>query len=191
MKHIPELLALQNLLDDKIRQEKGITGDTSQKKVIAFKVEFGEFLNEHKGFKFWKKNPQPRTEVLIECESCGGSGRDYSGYCGSCHGGYVGSRNPMLEEYVDGIHFILSIGLERKYSKFIHALFEMPKDVPSSIHDLSEDIFNNPINSAGKWLKLLEDYLMMGYKLGFTDKQVRDAYVEKNKVNHVRQATGY
>jgi dimeric dUTPase (all-alpha-NTP-PPase superfamily) len=159
MKHIPELLALQNLLDDKIRQEKGITGDTSQKKVIAFKVEFGELLNEHMGFKFWKT---PRTDFWR-----------------------------MLEEYVDGIHFILSIGLERKYSRFIHALFEMPKDVPSSIHDLSEDIFNNPINSAGKWLKLLEDYMMLGYKLGFTDKQVRDAYIEKNKVNHVRQATGY
>jgi dimeric dUTPase (all-alpha-NTP-PPase superfamily) len=186
MKHIPELLALQNLLDEKIRKEKGIVGDTSQKKVIAFKVEFGELLNEHKGFKFWKENPQPRRKA--ERKQLTEGLDSFDNY--ECAYEWV-PYDPMLEEYVDGIHFILSIGLERKYSRFIHALFEMPKDVPSSIHDLSEDIFNNRIASAGQWLQLLEDYLMLGYKLGFTDKQVRDAYVEKNKENHVRQVTGY
>jgi dimeric dUTPase (all-alpha-NTP-PPase superfamily) len=177
MKHIPELLALQNLLDNKIRQTKLVSGDTSQKKIIAFKVEFGEFLNEHRGFKFWSEDQEPRTH---ESKHIGWSNGvpEYS------------NKNPLLEEYVDGFHFILSIGLERKYSKFIHA-FEMTQEIPDSIHDLSEDIFNNPINSAGKWLQLLEHYLLVGYKVGFTDKQIYEAYLKKNHINHNRQANGY
>jgi dimeric dUTPase (all-alpha-NTP-PPase superfamily) len=159
MKHIPELLALQNLLDEKIRKEKGIVGDTTQKKIIAFKVEFGEFLNELQSFKFWKTDTTPKEGTL--------------------------------EEYVDGLHFILSIGLERKYSKFVQVALIMEQELPDSVLDVAEDIFNNRIASAGQWLQLLEHYLILGYKIGLTDKQIYEAYVNKNKVNHVRQVTGY
>lgn len=39
--------------------------------------------------------------------------------------------------------------------------------------------------------ELLGRYLALGEMLGFTWEEIETAYYEKNKVNHVRQDTGY
>lgn len=156
---INKMAPLQEKLDERIRKEKGIDYDTSNLKIIAFKTEFGEFLNEHRFFKFWSNKPSSSKEVV-------------------------------LEEYVDGIHFLLSIGIERKYIKWAHALEAIDRE-NRSLESLALDIFNNPINSAGKWIQCVNDYLQLGKLVGISEDNIERAYTEKNKVNHARQDSGY
>src|SRR5690606_25251306 len=89
------------------------------KKILALQVELGELANEWRGFKFWSKDQEPRTKVKKVCETCGGERyiliSESFGFdkCSDCDGkGDFGETNPLLEEYVDCLHFILSIGLE-------------------------------------------------------------------------------
>lgn len=168
---INKLAPLQEKLDKHVREKHGIDYDTSNLKIIAFKTEFGEFLNEHRFFKFWSKDQEPRTKELRY---------------GKRHFYY----NPLLEEYVDGIHFLLSIGIERKYIKWAHALEAVDYD-NRNLESLALDVFNNPLNSAGKWVQCVSDYLQMGYLVGYGPDDIVVAYLEKNKINHARQDSGY
>ncbi|WP_085521395.1 dUTP diphosphatase [Tuberibacillus sp. Marseille-P3662] len=176
---LKQLFTMQAELDKHIVDEKGLEGqDLTQKKIIAFKVELGEFLNEWRGFKFWSKDQTPRISVPIKR------------WIGEIKR-IVGFKNPLLEEYIDGVHFLLSIGIERGYDKWLED--QRKSDVSNSVTvmDFAEDIFNNPINSAGKWLKALLDYISLGKELGFSDEDIFNAYMDKNAVNHTRQESGY
>jgi dimeric dUTPase (all-alpha-NTP-PPase superfamily) len=156
------LAGYQQKLDERIIKKFNITEDVSNRLVIAFKVEFGEFLNEHKFFKFWKEDRTPNT----------------------------GGTNPLLEEYVDGIHFLLSIGIKRNYLKYMHAFHAIECDT-ESLEALAMLIFNNPINSAGKWLECFNHYLYFGHCVGISAEDIMQAYILKNKINHDRQDQGY
>lgn len=65
---LKELFAVQKEVDKKIRDTQGIADDvnTTDLKIIAFKVEFGEFLNENKFFKYWKVKREPEIIFLKE-----------------------------------------------------------------------------------------------------------------------------
>jgi dimeric dUTPase (all-alpha-NTP-PPase superfamily) len=166
---------LQDKLDKHILENHKIEGDITGLLVIAFKVEFGEFLNEHKFFKFWKVNPVPRTKALLIPAMMEEDKVYY---------------NPLLEEFVDGVHFLLSIGLKRGYLKFIHG-FDVVERKSDSLEFLSIEIFNNPINSAGKWMEVFSDYIHLGYLMGISASDIEEAYLKKNQVNHERQNSGY
>lgn len=152
------LLQFQKRLDDHIVKEKKIVFNTSDLKVLAFKVEFGEFLNEHQFFKFWKENRLP--------------------------------KEGLLEEFVDGVHFLLSLANERKWSKFIHAA-DAAEWEDRTLVTLALDIYNNPLASAGDWLECVCDYFQMAHLMGFTIDEIEKAYLKKNKVNLDRQNNGY
>src|SRR5690625_435203 len=120
--NLEKLFKAQKELDDRIVEEKGLQRKVLlDKKILALQVELGELANELRGFKFWSEDQKPRTNEPIECETCDGWGSETDPYgicmssdkCENCSGtGFVGSRNPLLEEYVDCLHFILSIGNE-------------------------------------------------------------------------------
>lgn len=190
------LAPLQEKLDKRYREIHEINYDTSNLKIIAFKTEFGEFLNENRFFKYWSKDKEPRIEVDTSCRNCGGTGAsglwhgELIGECIQCDGKGEYTIYPQLEEYVDGIHFLLSIGIERKYIKWAHALEAVDYD-NRSLESLALDIYNNPINSAGKWVQCVSDYLQMGYLVGIGPDDIERAYMEKNKINHKRQDSGY
>lgn len=182
----------QQLLRDKIAYNGP---DRFEKLVLALLVELGECANEWRGFKFWSKDQEPRIEVLIPCDSCEGSGRSYSGYCGSCHGGYVGKENPLLEEYVDGLHFVLEIGLEHQFDADIIGLEIAPLKWESITEQFTclfkADWHIYACGDAGYYHEGLELFLGLGEMLGFTWEQIEQAYFEKNAVNHQRQEDGY
>src|SRR5690625_3567895 len=120
--NLEKLFKAQKELDDRIVEEKGLQRKVLlDKKILALQVELGELANEWRGFKFWSEKQKPRTNEPIECETCDGWGSETdplgicmsSDKCENCSGtGFVGSRNTLLEEYVDCLHFILSIGIE-------------------------------------------------------------------------------
>ena len=161
----------QRKVDKLIRETQKIEEDTVDRKIIAFKVEFGEFLNEHKFFKFWKVDRTPNTVIydVLTDEIV---------------------HRPMLEEFVDGIAFMLAIALERKWDRFIHAL-ETVQWEDKTLTALSIDIFHNPLSSAGNWLQCLLDMLQFAFLVGLSVQDIERAYYEKSGINVSRQKEGY
>lgn len=189
--NLQKLFEIQAKLDKHIVEEKGLEGqDLLDEKILALQVELGELANEWRGFKFWKVNPQPNTKVWEPYTNImRGEGGEY--------------KNPLLEEYVDCLHFILSIGLELgimiddpsemgDYTEetTTKTFISIYGDIESIINDLETDIFNKFVKED--YVVLLARFIGLGeLQLGFTWEQIEQAYLDKNKVNHDRQANGY
>lgn len=217
-----KLFETQRVLDKRIVKEKGLEGqDLLPMKILALQVELGELANEWRGFKFWSEDREPRDWMPNEkdvCDSCNGKPIFYEngkivGQCKDCDGCGVHFYNPLLEEYVDCLHFILSIGLE-------NAVY-FGEDVPINVigWEAGKEVYkesNINLQFSSLFLEIaglydataggraydfqdVEDaycniwgsFIGLGEMLGFTWKQVEDAYYAKNRINHERQATGY
>ena len=204
--NLKKMFEMQKALDDRIMEEHPELGgrDNLDWKTLALLVEVGECANEWRGFKFWSKDQEPRKEII--CHACNGRGVFDQGLtttidgivtafnepCLYCEGNGV-ERFPLLEEYVDGFHFVLSVGLEHDFvedvleyydSKYIHD----HKD--SSITRQFNRVFE-AANGFHGYEGLLYSYLALGEMLGFTKQEIEEAYIAKNTINHQRQSEGY
>ncbi len=102
------------------------------------------------------------------------------------------SEKDILEEYVDCLHFILSIGLESGLT----GIDLVKIDSADNLTDQFQNIFANIIAfrhepTSDNYGKLFSHFILLGSKLGFTNEKIYRAYLEKNKVNHQRQDEGY
>lgn len=129
---------------------------------LALAVELSEFANEVRCFKFWSIKPMSDKAIV-------------------------------LEEFVDGIHFITSLSISYKVDPIN---FEIDYQLNLSKHDLTI-LLNNLFNKVGKIKDKVSiknwycDYLSLGMSLGFSFKDIFDAYMLKNKINHQRQDNNY
>lgn len=104
------------------------------------------------------------------------------------------SKETILEEYVDCLHFILTIGLEKNYTD---TTFTIPKESVDA--DITEQFLNLYIDindfiicsSKDHYETLFEDFLLLGSSLSFSEKEIENAYYRKNTINHNRQVIGY
>lgn len=112
------------------------------------------------------------------------------------------SREVILEEYVDGIHFLLSIALELKDRlTFPHSeikaliaaedLTEQFNEVFSGISRLSKLINCSAVSVESEFSELWSIYLGLGELLGFSEEEIEEYYVYKNQINHKRQDERY
>lgn len=225
--NLTKLFETQAALDMHIMQEHPeLRGQNNLDwKLLALQVELGECANEWRGFKKWSKDQEPRTAVVNLCVTCQGTGDENyetvtedaeSGCkhefikCEECNGtGEIGYRNPLLEEYVDCLHFILSIGLEIECTPDICGeALTVPNSITNQFLRLMEEAFKIQHNLRFKdmhkdksalalntafsnYLRMLGIFRGLGEMLGFTWEQVEEAYYAKNKVNHDRQQSGY
>lgn len=102
------------------------------------------------------------------------------------------SKETVLEEYVDCLHFILTIGIDREYIDV--DLQIKPNDY--SLTDQFVNLFidlNDLVISSSKdhYITLFEDFLSLGLSLGFSLEQIESGYFKKNHINHERQVNGY
>lgn len=100
----------------------------------------------------------------------------------------------VLEEFVDGIHFILSLGLECGFesTKEIQGVGSHTLSVSEQFLKVYQSIMNfrtEPTLDAYK--QMFSDYLFLGGLLGIHDKEIKEAYISKNEVNYKRQEEGY
>lgn len=201
--------------------------DLLTKKILALQVELGELANEWRGFKFWSKDQKPakilyttqganpENAVFFKCmedDNCG----EYSyrddylsllkepeyDVCPICHEGVTypfRAKHPILEEYVDCLHFILSIGLEQGFNKpdyeYLHEFnFGVYTDTNTVLQfiDTFQAIGGLITNGDLESYEILFLYFIgLGKHLGFTWEQVEQSYFEKNRINHERQEAGY
>ncbi|MFS0673020.1 dUTP diphosphatase [Ornithinibacillus sp. 179-J 7C1 HS] len=102
------------------------------------------------------------------------------------------SREVVLEEYVDGIHFILSLGIVKGLTFVSNTLNSSDLTETELFNQVFEQcvVFKNAPNQIN-YTRLFETYLELGLKLGFKEEDVQEAYIKKNEVNYERQNSGY
>ncbi|MEZ7173607.1 dUTP diphosphatase [Sporosarcina sp. OR05] len=188
--NLAKLFETQRKLDERIVKEKGLEGqDLLPLKILALQVELGELANEWRGFKFWSEDREPRTAQ-----------RNYARGSGKTIPPYI-ITNPLLEEYVDCLHFILSIGLE------VDALnvtaFESIVKFGAYPNRNMIFVFNKLFAEIGMmgndersvaleyYPYVFQWFLELGCLLGFTWEQIEQAYYAKNQINQERQDGGY
>ncbi|MFJ7971289.1 dUTP diphosphatase [Psychrobacillus sp. NPDC096389] len=204
--NLAKLFETQRVLDERIMEKHPeLRGQENLDwKILALQVELGECANEWRGFKRWSNDQESRTSV--RCPRCSGEGTYAAHYiggynqvdCSFCNA--TGSvRNPLLEEYVDCLHFILSIGLELNIQN--HYADEVNFNIGSrtkKTYPIKE--FKNMFMKIAifvalplekEYTNLLSAFTTLGDSLGFAEEQIENAYFEKNAVNHERQANGY
>lgn len=135
--------------------------ETSNERLLALVVELNELANSSKVFKFWSLKD--------------------------------GDKAHMLDEFADVLHFILSFFIEKNID---------PSDIifnPSISKNKQEMtiLFLELISSFNKDISDLEfkswvqRFLNLGGFLGFSWKEIEDAYWAKWQVNVDRQNKGY
>lgn len=105
----------------------------------------------------------------------------------------------LLVEYVDCLHFILSLGLRLGVS-FEYKFEDLKKEF-TGVNEAFRHTFNwlssldfvlsTKVNPISCYSQLLNVFIALGNLLGFTWDQIESAYIAKNAVNHERQANGY
>lgn len=104
------------------------------------------------------------------------------------------SYDVILDEYSDGLHFILSIGLDFNFN--VNTLFIEEK---IEYEDLSililevYDSFNNFYKkpNSKKYLDCLKKYFYLGFACDFSFNEIKNGYFKKLSLNYKRQETNY
>ena len=194
-----KLFEMQAALDTHIEHEHPNVADRLEKKILALLVELGELAQNWRGFKFWSNDQEPRVHVKNDCNSCGGLGFEeiIEFECEECKGyGFTEYYNPLLEEYVDCLHFILSISLESGFSAHEWNLSAIEGLKMESINKQFLKLFEKIgdftfIQNRNNFLWICPLFIGLGEMLGFTQEQIEQAYIKKNEINHQRQLCGY
>lgn len=187
--NLKKLFETQKVLRDRIGYNEP---DRFEKLILALLVEIGECANEWRGFKFWSKDQEPRLRK--ERKQLKEGLELFDNY--ECAYEWV-PYNPLLEEHVDLLHFLLEIGLELNYIDF-----EIWTIKEKTISLQFIEVFNRISNLlfqmrvTGKvtiecYEYAWSTYIGLGEMLGFTWEQIEEAYYAKNQINHERQSNGY
>lgn len=176
MNNLLELCEVQDGLDGRIRKEKNIQlpeRELLRNTLVALDIELAEYANDARWFKIWSNNQTPKPTTL--------------------------------EEYVDSLHFFLSIANLMGWREHLVVTVEdnmgdYDFDSPERIHLLNTAylemkhqlarVFTAESTLAFKaaWTNFLT-LGITGY--GYTWKEISNAYLAKNKINHERQTNGY
>ncbi|ALS76889.1 hypothetical protein AUC31_17425 [Planococcus rifietoensis] len=201
-------MGISNLFEKQRPLDAEITGkhpvqpgeDRLKKKMLALGVELGECANEQRSWKFWSTDQEPRTEVR---ESIIGH-EEYSEVFDSYE-----IKNPLLEEFVDILHFVLSIGNDLNFKEyhllgnyFRGQLTDGEPDVTDAFLVVNEQLallsktyrmqgIKGDVALTVYYALLLESFLELGNVLGFKEEQIVEAYQSKNQINWERQESGY
>lgn len=101
-------------------------------------------------------------------------------------------KEVIMEEFSDGIHFLLTIGLtlDRPHLEFYQ------QDSDQSLTELFLSIYNdaNIVRSLGSkfvYVRMFNTFMLIAKALDFNEEDVYNSYMRKNKINHQRQDDGY
>lgn len=195
--NLTELFEVQRKLDAEIERKHPVAPgeDRLVKRILALQVELGECANEWRGFKFWSTNQKPNEKVITK--------HDIASYIDGVYTVVRPAEHsyPLLEEYVDCLHFILSVGLDLDFTKYnLIGSYQKPETIDDMFLLVNEEISvlskakrtNPPIQYLHLYYSVIFDAVIaLGEMLGFTWEQVIEAYMKKNEINHERQQNGY
>lgn len=102
-------------------------------------------------------------------------------------------KSIIIEEYVDNIHFLMSLGIEKSFE---FDEITVSKVESTSLTEHFNVLFQQISNFQGEqtkasYLELVNNYVQLSELLGYTKEEIQAAYDEKNKENFNRQDSGY
>lgn len=101
-------------------------------------------------------------------------------------------RSIILEEFVDGVHFILSLGILTQLTDTIPVAEQPAKTETDQFLLVMEAVHAfQKVKTKEVYQSLVNRYFMLGDMLGFSAEEVEKAYIAKNEVNYKRQQSGY
>lgn len=102
-------------------------------------------------------------------------------------------KKVILEEYIDGFHFLLSLGLELGFEKETEWKEEkVESDLTLQFKNIFQQLsILSPNVNLEKYQYLFSMYISLGSTLGFTRTDMETAYDAKNEINYQRQQNGY
>ena len=174
--NLAKLFETQKILDNRSVDEHKLHGqDLLPQKILALQVELAELAQNWRGFKFWSKDQEPRTKEVLEW------------------GNPQKSKNPLLEEFSDCLHFILSIGNDLELNIELYTILPFGHktilDQFSRTYYVIGNLEHDP--SQSELIAVLQHFIALGEMLGFTWEQIEQSYYQKNAINHTRQDSGY
>lgn len=126
------------------------------------------------------------------------------------------TRKDKLGEYVDVLHFMLSIGnitrINKPYAtitfKEMYKELDKPTEWKNALEGLiiAHSKFSNVTRCFKYWslekvwnveyatssfLYMWIDFITVGHSLGFGDEEIEEAYLKKNEINYQRQRNKY
>lgn len=102
------------------------------------------------------------------------------------------SKERVLDEFADGLHFLLSLGLAYGFRVDSIEVEKSEDDLTSAIlssYHYVNEFYND--RSYVTYAKMFEGYLKILATLGYSWQDAYDAYFLKLKENHHRQETNY
>ena len=102
------------------------------------------------------------------------------------------SKERILDEFADGLHFLLSLGIDQHYEIDTVEVLDDDKSLTDNLletYNLTSIFYSSQTQS--NYLRAFISYLRALYKLGYTWQEARDAYYLKLEENFNRQKTNY
>lgn len=162
--NLAKLYEAQAKLDADIVEKKHLQGvNLLPNKILALNVELGELAQEVQGE--WKHWKEHTT-------------RD---------------DKRVLNEFVDCLHFALSIGLEAPDVDTDSVEIDVASDLEYSTTEILCDLFGRltVYIDQDDYEDFMCGIIFLGHRVGFTDEQIEAAYFHKNAINHERQVNDY
>lgn len=102
------------------------------------------------------------------------------------------NKEVMLDEFADGLHFLLSLGIDKGY---VVDTMEVEDDDLSLTDSLlkSYELASNYLlkQTLENYLLVFKNYLRALFKINYSWNDAKEAYYTKLKENHHRQETNY
>ncbi|MUV39455.1 hypothetical protein JNUCC1_03333 [Lentibacillus sp. JNUCC-1] len=142
-------------------------------------------LKEH-GLKGQELIKKKTVALLTELYECVNDARFFKYWSSN-----QAKKATTLEEYVDTMHFAISIANDVGYAE--HEYIDPGHmDVNDLVIGLTNVITLLPENKIHRHVGLMFNFLIkLGELLGYDQAEIEAAYLEKNKENHTRQDDGY
>lgn len=102
------------------------------------------------------------------------------------------SKERVLDEFADGLHFILSLGIDQGFEVDSIDVEDDDSSLTDTLlrtYELTSKFYS--FQTQSNYLSVFVSYLKCLFKIGCTWEEARNAYYLKLKENHVRQETNY
>ena len=159
---LSNLYQKQAELDARIASNHHITYETTRsRRILALFVEFGEFANATRCFKYWSNKPSEAQDIV-------------------------------LDEYVDGLHFFLSLGIDINVNKKAYNHTKHADNLTDQILEVYRlaSIFLKKQDEKS-YVKAFQAFINITPLLKVRWSTIEKAYYKKLGENYSRQDNNY
>ena len=157
-------------------------------KLYSLQAELDEEIAQKHGVSYESTFNRRLLALLVELGELANETRSFKYWSNK----KIGDFMRIKDEYADGLHFSLSLGIYLKANKFIYQLEKSDKDLSLQLLDLYKLAIALKDNyDLGHYYQYMQNFLNLALSLNMSEEDIVDAYLSKLKVNHIRQDNNY